>query len=122
MKSAIRVLLRGGGIVSLLLVLPSVPAYAQTDISPEALQQMQELLKAHMVRRKVDPSALEFKEPERAADILRYLGRKPLVVAIATAATALLIAKPRQTVAWLGYALTTYTMIRRARRVLFSRE
>jgi len=59
---------------------------------------------------------------ERAADILRYLGRKPLVVAIATAATALLIAKPRQTVAWLGYALTTYTMIRRARRVLFSRE
>ena len=44
MKSAIRVLLAVGGIASLLLVLPSIPAYAQTDISPEALQQMQELL------------------------------------------------------------------------------
>ena len=44
MKSAIRVLLCGGGIASLLLVLPSVAAYAQSDISREALQQMQELL------------------------------------------------------------------------------
>ena len=36
------------------------------DDTPK-LKQMQELLKAHMVRRKVDPAALEFKEPERAA-------------------------------------------------------
>lgn len=57
---------------------------------------------------------------ERAVGILRYLGRKPLVVAIAAAATALLIAKPRQTVTWLGYAVTAYAMFRRARRVLFS--
>jgi hypothetical protein len=31
------------------------------------LKQMQELLKGHLVRRKLDPSALEFKDPERAA-------------------------------------------------------
>ena len=36
------------------------------------LRQMHELLKAHLVRRKVDPAALEFKEPERATgDTLR---------------------------------------------------
>lgn len=36
------------------------------------LKQMHELLKAHMVRRKIDPSALEFKDPERAAgDMVR---------------------------------------------------
>ncbi len=36
------------------------------------LRQMHELLKGHLVRRKVDPSALDFKEPERAAgDTLR---------------------------------------------------
>src|SRR2546425_12541597 len=44
MKSAIRALLAVGAISSLLIVLPSIPAYAQTDISSEALQQMQELL------------------------------------------------------------------------------
>ena len=31
------------------------------------LRQMHELLKAHMVRRKVDPAALEFKDEERAS-------------------------------------------------------
>jgi len=31
------------------------------------LRQLQELLKGHMVRRKVDPSALDFKPPEPAA-------------------------------------------------------
>lgn len=36
------------------------------------LKQLQELLKAHVVRRKVDPAALEFKDPERASgDMLR---------------------------------------------------
>jgi hypothetical protein len=36
------------------------------------LRQMQELLKGHLVRRKVEPAALDFKEPERAAgDTLR---------------------------------------------------
>jgi uncharacterized protein YajQ (UPF0234 family) len=36
------------------------------------LKQMHELLKAHLVRRKVEPSALDFKEPEKAAgDTLR---------------------------------------------------
>jgi uncharacterized protein YajQ (UPF0234 family) len=36
------------------------------------LKQMHELLKAHMVRRKIDPSALEFKDPERASgDMVR---------------------------------------------------
>jgi uncharacterized protein YajQ (UPF0234 family) len=36
------------------------------------LKQMHELLKAHMVRRKIEPSALEFKDPERAAgDMVR---------------------------------------------------
>jgi cyclic-di-GMP-binding protein len=38
------------------------------------LKQMHELLKAHLVRRKVDPSALDFKEPEKAAgDTLRQV-------------------------------------------------
>jgi uncharacterized protein YajQ (UPF0234 family) len=31
------------------------------------LKQMHELLKGHLVRRKLDPAALEFKDPERAA-------------------------------------------------------
>lgn len=31
------------------------------------LKQMHELLKTHMVRRKIDPGALEFKEPEKAS-------------------------------------------------------
>jgi uncharacterized protein YajQ (UPF0234 family) len=31
------------------------------------LRQLQELLKGHMVRRKVDPSALDFKPPEKAS-------------------------------------------------------
>ena len=36
------------------------------------LKQMHELLKAHMVRRKIEPSALEFKDPERASgDMVR---------------------------------------------------
>ena len=36
------------------------------------LKQMHELLKAHLVRRKVDPAALEFKDPERASgDMVR---------------------------------------------------
>jgi uncharacterized protein YajQ (UPF0234 family) len=39
---------------------------------PGKLKQMHELLKAHLVRRKVEPSALDFKEPEKAAgDTLR---------------------------------------------------
>jgi uncharacterized protein YajQ (UPF0234 family) len=38
------------------------------------LRQMHELLKGHFVRRKLDPAALDFKEPERAAgDTLRQL-------------------------------------------------
>jgi cyclic-di-GMP-binding protein len=38
------------------------------------LTQMHELLKAHLVRRKVEPSALDFKEPEKAAgDTLRQV-------------------------------------------------
>lgn len=32
----------------------------------QKLKQMHELLRGHMVRRKVDPSALDFKDPERA--------------------------------------------------------
>jgi cyclic-di-GMP-binding protein len=31
------------------------------------LRQLQELLKGHMARRKVDPAALDFKEPEKAS-------------------------------------------------------
>ena len=39
---------------------------------PPKLKQMHELLKAHMVRRKIDPSALDFKDPERASgDMVR---------------------------------------------------
>ncbi len=34
---------------------------------PPKLKQMHELLKAHLTRRKVDTSALEFKDPERAS-------------------------------------------------------
>ncbi len=38
------------------------------------LKQLHELLKAHMVRRKVDPAALEFKDPERASgDMIRQV-------------------------------------------------
>lgn len=59
---------------------------------------------------------------ERAAGILRYLGRRPLVVAAAVGAAALVIAKPRQAVTWVGYAVTAYTMFRRARRVLFPQD
>ena len=41
---------------------------------PPKLKQMHELLKAHLTRRKVDASALEFKEPERASgDKLRQI-------------------------------------------------
>jgi hypothetical protein len=57
---------------------------------------------------------------ERTVGILRYLGRKPLVIAIAAAVAGLLIAKPRQSAKWLGYAITAYTLFRRARRVLVS--
>lgn len=38
----------------------------------QKLRQIHELLKAHMVRRKVEPSALEFKDPQKASgDTLR---------------------------------------------------
>jgi cyclic-di-GMP-binding protein len=41
---------------------------------PAKLKQMHELLKAHLTRRKVDASALEFKDPERASgDKLRQI-------------------------------------------------
>jgi len=56
---------------------------------------------------------------ERVASILRYLGRKPLVVGLGFAAITLLIAKPRRTVTWFGYAFTAYTTFRRLRRILF---
>lgn len=56
---------------------------------------------------------------ERSVGVLRYLAHKPLVIGLGVAATALLIAKPRQTAKWLGYALTVYTMFRRARRALY---
>jgi hypothetical protein len=59
---------------------------------------------------------------DRAASILRYLGRRPLVIAAAAAAAALVVAKPRQAVTWFGYAVTAYTMFRRARRVLFPQD
>ena len=58
---------------------------------------------------------------ERAAGILRYVGRKPLVVGIALAAAAFLVTRPRQAVTWLGYGFTTYAMFQRIRRLLFSR-
>jgi hypothetical protein len=61
-----------------------------------------------------------FASVERAVGIARYLVRKPLVVAAAVAAVGLLVAKPRKTATWLGYAVTAYTMFRRARRVLSS--
>lgn len=57
---------------------------------------------------------------ERAAGILRYLGRKPLAVGIGIAAIALVLVKPRQTATWLGYAFTGYTMFRRLRRIFIS--
>jgi hypothetical protein len=38
--------------------------FADDDLK---LKQMHELLKAHLTRRKVDPAALEFKPPEKAA-------------------------------------------------------
>src|ERR1700733_7873435 len=39
------------------------------------LKQMHELLKVHLVRRKIDPNALDFKEPERASgDRVRQQG------------------------------------------------
>jgi uncharacterized protein YajQ (UPF0234 family) len=41
---------------------------------PAKLKQMHELLKAHLTRRKVEASALEFKDPERASgDKLRQI-------------------------------------------------
>jgi YqjK-like protein len=55
---------------------------------------------------------------ERGVRILRYLTRKPLVISLGLAAFALLIARPRQTATWLGYALTAYAMFRRARGAL----
>jgi len=61
----------------------------------------------------------ELASVERAVGVLRYLGRKPMVVVVAAVAMALLITKPRQTATWLGYAVTIYTMFRRARRLLF---
>jgi hypothetical protein len=58
---------------------------------------------------------------ERGVGMVRYLTRKPLVVSLGLAAFALLIARPRQTVTWLGYALTAYAMFRRARGALSPR-
>jgi YqjK-like protein len=57
---------------------------------------------------------------DRAAGMLRYLARKPLVLAFSVVAMALLVAKPRRAITWLGYGLTAYTMFRRARRALSS--
>ena len=50
MKAPIRLLLSGAGIASLLPFFATVPAYAQTDISPAALQQIQELLQEKQSR------------------------------------------------------------------------
>lgn len=57
---------------------------------------------------------------DRSLTILRYVGRKPLIVAVAVAAVALFFTKPRQAVAWFGYAFTAYEVFQRVRRLLFS--
>ena len=57
---------------------------------------------------------------DRSLSILRYLGRKPVVVVVALSAVALFIAKPRQAVAWFGYGFTAYEILQRVRRLLFS--
>ena len=57
---------------------------------------------------------------ERAVGILRYVGRKPLLTGIALAAVAVLVARPRQALTWLGYGFTAYAMFQRIRRLLAS--
>jgi len=57
---------------------------------------------------------------ERSVKLLRQLARKPAVLGLCAVAVALLIAKPRQTLAWLGHGLTAYNILRRARRTLLS--
>lgn len=55
---------------------------------------------------------------DRGAAFLHSLRRKPLAVGVALTALTLLIARPRAAVKWLGYALTAYTVLRRARHLL----
>jgi len=54
MNSAVHVFLARVGVASLLLVLPSFPTFAQTDISPAALQQIQELIQEKQSRTAVE--------------------------------------------------------------------
>jgi hypothetical protein len=59
---------------------------------------------------------------ERGAAFLREMARKPLLVGVTVGAFALLVAKPRRALTWLGYGFTAYTMFRRARAVLSERR
>jgi hypothetical protein len=55
---------------------------------------------------------------DRGMAFVRSLRRKPLAVGVALAAVTLLIARPRMAVKWLGYGITAYTVLRRARHLL----
>ena len=57
---------------------------------------------------------------DRGVSFVRDLIRKPLVVGVALASLTLLVANPRHAVKWLGYGLTAYSVLRRARRLLFT--
>ena len=54
---------------------------------------------------------------DRGLAILRHLRRRPIAVGLVAVALTLLIAKPRQAIAWLSYGLSAYAMFERMRRL-----
>ena len=55
---------------------------------------------------------------DRGMALLHTLKHKPAVVGVAATAIALLIARPRKAIKWLGLGLTVYSLIQRVRRLL----
>jgi YqjK-like protein len=57
---------------------------------------------------------------DRGLVLVYHLKRRPIAVGLVAAALTLLMVKPRQAVRWLGYGMTGYTMLQRARRLVAS--
>ena len=55
---------------------------------------------------------------DRGLAFLHTLRNNPAVVGVAATAIALLVARPGKALKWLGYGLTTYSLVRRVRRLL----
>jgi YqjK-like protein len=55
---------------------------------------------------------------DRVTRFLDRVKRKPLAAGVVAALIGLVMAKPRKAIKWLGYGLTAYSIVRRARRLL----